>query len=324
MLNVSLLTGLIVDAIPGKGEDAVCSLVGERTALIACMDGCGGSGAQRYEVAGETCKGARIASHEVAEALKSFFDQSGIAQDGVASIGDDEAASCLKACIDARLADVCAALGDQRSRIKSKLSAVLPTTLALLLAEPVAQPDRVSALAMWAGDSRVYALLPEGLRQLSADDVTGGADAEDNLTDDGIMSNAVSASGMYHINTKRVELRGSCMLLTATDGCFAYFPSPILFEGALLETLEAANTPAEWMDSLSERLGQIASDDYSLQLAAFTQEGETFFDLKRRYARRMERYRRDYGEPIRRLISDGDREGMRALWKNYREQYYAK
>lgn len=202
MLNVSLLTGLIVDAIPGKGEDAVCSLLGERTALIACMDGCGGSGAQRYEVAGETCKGARIASHEVAEALKSFFDQSGIAQDGVASIGDDEAASCLKACIDARLADVCAALGDQRSRIKSKLSAVLPTTLALLLAEPVAQPDRVSALAMWAGDSRVYALLPEGLRQLSADDVTGGADAEDNLTDDGIMSNAVSASGMYHINTK--------------------------------------------------------------------------------------------------------------------------
>lgn len=73
MLNVSLLTGLIVDAIPGKGEDAVCSLVGERTALIACMDGCGGSGAQRYEVAGETCKGARIASHEVAEALKSFL-----------------------------------------------------------------------------------------------------------------------------------------------------------------------------------------------------------------------------------------------------------
>ncbi len=38
----------------------------------------------------------------------------------------------------------------------------------------------------------------------------------------------------------------------------------------------------------------------------------------------MERYRRDYGEPIRRLIADGDREGMRALWKNYREQYYAK
>ena len=55
MLNVSLLTGLIVDAIPGKGEDAVCSLLGERTALIACMDGCGGSGAQRYEFAGESC-----------------------------------------------------------------------------------------------------------------------------------------------------------------------------------------------------------------------------------------------------------------------------
>ncbi len=323
MYNVALMGGLIQDAIPGQGEDAVCSLLGDRGALIACMDGCGGSGAKHYEKAGN-CKGARIASHEVGAALKTFFSESGIAQNGFADYEDGTIETALHGCIDSRLGEVLAMLTDDggKSRLKSRLSAELPTTLALLMAEEDQNnPGVIETMAIWAGDSRVYAFLPSGLRQLSEDDVVGGVDAEENLSTDAIMSNAITAAGNYRLNIKRRFFKGPGIYLAATDGCFAYFPSPIMFEGVLLSTLNESSTPKEWMQRLSKRIGAVASDDYSLQYAAFASEEDDFNTIKRMYAERSRVYNQRYGMPLRAMLERDDREGLQQLWQEYKAEY---
>lgn len=75
------------------------------------------------------------------------------------------------------------------------------------------------------------------------------------------------------------------MLITATDGCFAYFSTPMEFEFLLLETLCKAKSPEEWKHLLFDRLKEIVGDDYTLMIVCIG--FSNFQEMKKYYKFRL-------------------------------------
>jgi serine/threonine protein phosphatase PrpC len=230
-----LLTGFSQECRTGQGEDNTKTGAASRVTVLACLDGCGGSGARRYpEMGNET--GARLAARTVRIAIANWFaaPQNGIDTYGLQNASAERIAQSLKQAIDAHLGEVNTRFTGMESGIKSRLSQTLPTTLSLALLEQTDAATR--CIFIWAGDSRGYLLTEEGLRQMTEDDVVGGVDPDD-LTCDGIMSQVVSASSSYVLHTREVRLDRPAIVLTATDGCFAYFRRPWSLKARFLRPL---------------------------------------------------------------------------------------
>jgi hypothetical protein len=117
---------------------------------------------------------------------------------------------------------------------------------------------------LWAGDSRAYALDASGLHQLSTDDLREVGDALSNLHQDSPVSNAMSADTEFHVNYRRVELEAPFVLLTATDGCFGYVPTPMHFEHLLLETLATTRSAEDWSSALQSEISAVTGDDAAI------------------------------------------------------------
>ena len=301
----------------GHGEDnqRVCHT--PRTTGLACMDGCGGAGARRYpEMRNET--GARIAARTVRIAIANWFAAplNGLSEYGLQNVSAERIARSLKQAIDAHLSEVKKRIVESNSTIKSKLSQTLPTTLSMAIIEPVEQSAR--CIFVWAGDSRGYLLTRDGLRQMTEDDVAGGFDPDD-LTCDGIMSQVVSASASYTLHTRELILSEPAIVLTATDGCFAYFATPMDFEATLLATLREARDFDDWRQLLIERLGEIAADDYSMQIAGWGYQD--FRDVQQSMKLREQVFDQEYGKPLLSLKEKQDASGIMALWRKYRAYY---
>lgn len=312
-----LTAGFSQDCRPGLGEDHVQRLSCPRVTLIACMDGCGGSGARRYPDMGNQT-GARLASRRCSIALADWFEtpSNGIRDYGLQDAPAERIAQSIKHAIDLHLAELVKRLGNTASAVKSQLSQTLPTTLVLVLIEPKGNAAR--CIFIWAGDSRAYLLTASGLRQMTEDDVVGGVDPDD-ISCNGTMSQAVSAESPYVLHAREILLTEPAVLLTATDGCFACFLSPMEFEGALLETLLCADDLDGWARRMDERIGQIASDDYSMQLACFG--FASFSDVKRVMISRKKTFDEQYGSRIAHMRSEHDDAGILALWRQYRKDY---
>lgn len=288
-----------------NGEDAYYYAVGEGASVVGAFDGSGGSGARRYERwLGKT--GAYLASRVFAGAVRDWY----IAGDEL--LGAQDAAARLKDRAVSYLTTAKDACGGT-SRIRGSLSKDFPTTCALVVLRRAG--EGLEALSLYAGDSRCYMLDAQGLHQLSRDDLFE-LDAFENLSADGAMTNVVNASSPFEMHAHVVPVEGPCVLFAASDGCFGYLHTPMEFEYLLLETLDAAASPAEWERKLHAEFKVVANDDYTL--CGLSVGYGSFETLKQVFSSRREEVYRRFVQGARELDTDG----LRELWYQYKDGYY--
>lgn len=136
---------------------------------------------------------------------------------------------------------------------------LLPTTLAIIRYEE--KGDVVVAEALWAGDSRCYAILPEGLKALSQDD-------EDAT---GAITNLFYAGNKKcKLNYIRHELPKPCVLMAVSDGVFdPYVPHDHLgVEVTVLGSIADSNSAEELESKLHRHYSTIKGDDATIAFCA--------------------------------------------------------
>ena len=290
---------------PGSGEDSFVYSLNESRALIGVFDGCGGSGASQY--AGLQNKtGAYLASRAASAAYRDWFES--------LDPGREADPGEIKERIVAYLR-LCEAKGETGggSKLMGRMSKTLPTTAAVALCRP-ARGGIADVQLHWAGDSRVYLLDGEGLAQLTEDDL-GGIDAMRNLTEDGVLTNAINLSRDFRIHSARITVGRPGLLFAASDGCFGYLSTPMEFEYLLMSTLQSAAGASAWEAALCEELGKIAGDDYTI--CGLALGFGSFDNLKRQLAGRTGELYRNY---IRGLESC-TKEEKQQLWEHYKPHY---
>lgn len=303
---------------PGMGEDALFYHTADpNAAMIACMDGCGGSGGTRYPQFGNWT-GARIASHLAGNAVCNWFQSRVLSGRIPLTVSADRVAKDLEAYLAACFRQKAGVLPANSSDSFSRLSRLFPTTLAAVLAESVGK-NRCRIRAFWAGDSRAYYFPVTGLRQISRDNTQGDIDPFEDLIRDGIMNNVICADRPFRIDCSEQTAEDPCMILTATDGCFSYYLSPLYLEWVLLESLQHAASPREWEADLKMLFGRVAGDDYSMALAVIG--FQNFTALQQAYAPRWEYFQHHYAQRLVKILEQGDEEAHRRLWAEYKKGY---
>lgn len=320
---ISYCASLTVEKKRDNGEDCETHSINKDAAYWGVFDGCGGAGSQQCpKFFGKT--EAYIASRVVGEAFQNWFESS----NPVA--GWDVRA--LKNLVLGNLKE-CEELVGEKSLLVGGIKKKFPTTAAAGICYPGKKTIEVDLY--WAGDSRVYLLTPQGLAQLTEDDL-GGIDAMQNLTDDGVLTNVINLSTDFSIHTGHISLDRPGFIFAATDGCFGYLSTPMEFEFLLLETMLTSdcvssdcsgvsdnrrNSPAEenrlgWQEKLCEEIGKIAGDDYTI--SGYAIGFGSFDEMKRAY---IERANILYSQFITGLNGKSYEEKY-ALWQRYKNNYY--
>ena len=153
------------------------------------------------------------------------------------------------------------------SRLRGTLTQRLATTLAGALVSPGPSADGgVTVRLFWIGDSRVYLLDSRSLRQLTIDDQKSPSDAFGALTNDSPMSQFLSASmePAWRVHAVDVQLPGDGFLIACTDGCFAYWKTPMQWERALVHALAEAEDPEDWGPGVRARVMEVKGDDAAM------------------------------------------------------------
>jgi serine/threonine protein phosphatase PrpC len=262
--------------IDGQGEDADPILHDSRDlGLLAVFDGMGGAGGTAYA----TDDGPRTGAYLASRAARDVVDRRMLdllpSSDEVTGPG---IAAELHDSIRDALRQVLAGLRAPRSRLRSKLLRALPTTMALAAVHrPEPGTDRWRCQVLWAGDSRVYLLRPDtGAAQLTLDDIRDRGDALANLTQDSVVSNAMSADTEFTVNHRCIELSTPFLLIAATDGCFGYLSTPMHFEGLLLSTMMNAPDQHGWSQDLQTQITAISGDDASMAVLGIGADHQGF------------------------------------------------
>lgn len=316
-LLIQPILSIEVEQKRGQGEDAaVCLAVPDgRALMIACLDGCGGSGAKKYAEA-ENWTGARIASFSCSRMISDWFFKNKIDRLGVQEYPAERIAGSLCQALQENVANMQELLGQDRKSgvVMSSMIRPFPTTLsgALLSSQ---NDGSLRCLFLWAGDSRGFILTRGGLVQITADDIKDRLDPFDNIEQDGVLTNVISAKPFY-INVRDFTLNEPCIILTATDGCFSYFPSPMEFEITLLETLERAQSLNAWQNLLTDTIGAVASDDFTLEAVGCG--FGTFEEIRRFFRPALQRFREQFGK---RIAACRSRDDLRAVWNDYKQYY---
>lgn len=318
-----LALGGWTEKVPGKGEDAEPTWRAHESGrgLIGVYDGTGGAGAgvARRLGDGTELSGAYVGSRLTKEVLETWFTRSVDRSEPLS----EERLAALSRLMKGALVDE-AANADQPEAggmvLKGSLKRLLPTTLAAVAFEEMA--EGIVADALWAGDSRCYALTPgRGLQVLSVDD-TRDVDALSLIRNDQPMENLVSADRDFTIHRTRYQLHRPVVLLTATDGCFGYVHTPAHFEHLLLDSLDHATDLVSWGADLVQRLDGIAGDDVSFSLVAY---GFCSFPAMQVAMRPRRGYLiAEHWSPFANVGDDREQfEAMRdASWHAYRDDYH--
>lgn len=292
------------EKISQNGEDSYLINISPDAAIIGVFDGCGGSGAKRYnKLGGKT--GAYIASRAVAGATSDWFSEILSNEQGAFS-SDDLKSRILEGLY------ICNNVCGEPSRMKGLLSKEFPTTLALMICQR--KNNRLSLLCIWSGDSRCYLLDSKGLTQLTEDDVDG-LDAMENLSSDGVLTNVVSLSKEFDLHTKIVNITNPCVVFSATDGCFGYLSTPMEFEYQLLESLLSSNSVEQWESKYKKKLDLISGDDFSL--CGLIIGYGSFQNLQKSFRQRKQELYNKYIYGIEQLSHDEKLQ----LWAEYKVHY---
>ncbi|MCE5342179.1 MAG: hypothetical protein LLF96_01135 [Eubacteriales bacterium] len=311
--------GFVVDyeAVSQANEDSFTAETDALGGFLCVADGCGGGGSRRYEKLAyrtEAYYAARIAV-DCARAWAAPFH-------GIPLPADErEARPHAEHLAD----DLRRRLGEFQTLhredapshiLVNRLNRPLPTTLCTALID-ARDTGSLSAVFFWAGDSRGYVLSPTGLRQCTADHLSGRLDAMENLYQDARLSNLVSADGNFTLDCFGLTLPKPCVVLTATDGAFGYLPTPMEFELLLLQTLRKSASLHSWQMRLQNALKRVAGDDGTLALACYGVQ--TFAQLQAFFAPRRAQLQADFVTPVRRRRQNPA--FARSLWEEYRKDY---
>ncbi len=287
------------EKIIGNGEDSFLFSFSHDSGIIGVLDGCGGSGARKYPNY-QNKTGAYMASRAASGAIIDWYKEHQLFD-----------ISQLKEKIQYYLT-MCKDYGGKTVSIKGSITKEFPTTAAVTICTP--RGNDLLTTVVWAGDSRCYLLDSHGLRQLTKDDIDG-LDSMDNLTADGVMTNVISISKDFELHQKTFVFSLPCILLTATDGCFGYYSTPMEFEHLLLSTLQASSNPHEWEQGIAQSLNEVSGDDYTL--CGMVLGFEDFCELKKALAERFETLQHCYIDKI-------DNESIttkKQLWNEYKTDY---
>ena len=296
--------------VEGKGEDSFGYFFHEEGGVLATFDGCGGLGARKYEHYNMN-SGAYIASRAVSAAVLRWFYVFSNQNGKLDSKKLDQISSEMRSTIKSALSMYKEA---QVSGLKSTgMSREFPTTASVVMF--AVNGKRIDTAFFWAGDSRGYILNSEGLAQITTDDLAGNEDAFENLSSDARLENVVAADGKFRINHKIISLVPPFIAITATDGCFGYFQTPMEFEFMLLETLLISKNADEWKKRMHHEMSNVAGDDFSLGIAVFGY-GD-FKNLKKDYQKRHDFLK---GKYIARIPS-ATSSLLYAMWCEYQQEY---
>lgn len=299
------------EMVPDNGEDSYAYAINDKFGFIAVFDGCGGIGSRKYDIYDDKT-GAYIASHAVAKSMIEWFEEFSLSNAAIT----DKNAVVMSEEIYKAFCEKLKGIEDETAStaIKGSLTKNFPTTASMIVFKN--KGNRMNAAFLWAGDSRGYLLTNAGLNQVTVDDVEGEEDALSNLTSDARLSNMVCAAGDFKINSKVIACPGSGVLISATDGCFGYFRTPMEFEYMLLKTLAESDCIDDWNKKLNDYMRAYTGDDYTLAVAAYGYK--SFRVMKKMYA---ERERVLYSKYISKL-KDSSEGNLLNLWEEYREGYY--
>ncbi len=317
-----------------KGEDALPTRLIDDTNqkfVFAVYDGMGGAGSAIYNYEEKLLSGAYIAANEA----KKYFEKQ--VNDYINShLQISEIIISIESGLFNHLQREANSIDKNPSRLKSNLIKRLPTTIAAIFCETNLElQGQRKITCLWAGDSRCYVLTPEnGLNQLTNDDLKGDNDALKNLRSDAPMSNYCNADVPFKINIANGLQMEPFILLTATDGCFGYLPSPFHFENLLLKTLmnDAVKSFDDWNKKIMEEIQKVTGDDYSMTLFCF---GFTSFEeVKTKYELRNETVLNNYikayervAKPIEQLETSLENaklekeNTLNQLWSEYKLKY---
>ena len=322
--------GFNLGRIPDHGEDSDPILRdGPDLGLAAVFDGMGGAGGTVYDTPDGQRSGAYLASRIARDVVERHM--LGLLTPDRALPGEATAVE-LHDSLETALQDALTDLKAPTSRLRSRLLRALPTTMALgALQRTEESGGRWACHVFWAGDSRVYAFTPDGMHQLSIDDLRDQGDAMQNLQRDSVVSNAISADTEFHINHRRVTLIAPFLLVCATDGCFGYLRSPMHFEEMVLRTLATAHTDEDWSAALQAEIAAITGDDAAMATIGVGADLASFQEL---FAPRLAELVEQYITPLDRSLEQLERAeqavaelqqqraaDIAARWRRYSEGY---
>lgn len=250
----------MTEKILGHGEDAPPLLMEKGNAyVVGVFDGMGGSGAATCESEyGNDHTKAYVASRIVVSALELYLANH--------LSTDDVTIEDIKAVIAHKLKDE----QDKyppltKTMLRSKLVREYPTTMAVVIL--IKRENAFCIDSYWAGDSRCYLWKKDGFYQISNDDLEEENDPMENLRNDAAISNCICADRDFHINCIHINLdKEPVAILSATDGCFGYFPTPMHFEHMLKSCLRKSKNEKDWQEKVSQCIQKVTGDDTSLSL----------------------------------------------------------
>lgn len=301
------------EAKPNAGEDNYCFSFGGDAALLAAFDGCGGAGAQRYEGYGgrtEAYMASRFCAGAFYDSFLEMFPGKGTNREKLEAYLDRATERCSVTLSTFRPPQ------KTGGSVKGSMVRTLPSTAAIVLVQPNANGS-YAVNAVWAGDSRCYLLTEEGLGQLTKDD-TSVPDPMDNLYEDGVLKNIIHEGKKMVLHVGTFNVQKPYIVLTATDGCFGYFTTPMEFEGVILQSMLVAKNPEQWEDYMKRLMGKFAGDDYTMVLAGYG--FRNFDDMKRHFFNRAKHLQEAYLDEIQKLPA-AEREPRQQMWEKYKHEY---
>lgn len=293
--------------IEGKGEDAAAFYFSRPDIhYIGVYDGCGGAGAKKYR----DMTGAYIASRYAAYIVGNLYENGIQFSDLKENIYKN-----LKSGFDnlnKKLLSESSGLKIGGTMVKS-----LPTTASMIFIEDTGSSDIIKCNYIWAGDSRGYFLDSSGMHQITKDDLNSDEDAFSNLYNDGVLSNVICADNNFFLNSRIINIKLPAIVVSATDGSFGYYSTPMEFEYAVLSTLFESESTEEWEEKLTVYTAEASGDDSSLLLALYG--FESFSSLKKYFKARYEHLYYDYMQFITECSNE---DLLYNLWLRYKKDYY--
>ena len=333
-MNKVQLLGAMKEKRIGRGEDSDPILFkssNDMLLAVGVLDGLGGSGSAECEsdfsTDGNNKTKAYVASRITKETIESHLKES------PESISDRLFATSLMNWIKDRFSyEKKKYPPKSKGMLRSALIKDYPTTLALTTVHTSESFYCINSY--WAGDSRNFLWTREGLFQISKDDLKGDPDPLENLRNDAPMSNCIHADGEFEIHNiciKSIPTTDNIIILSATDGCFGYYSTPMDFEEILRVTLKESNSYKEWEEKLIREFELVTGDDFSFAIAAIG-FGD-FRDLKKTLSRgnylsqdyfRLMRVRDRLLHSLKRIISVHQkkiRKEISYIWPKYKKNY---
>lgn len=250
----------VMEKKEGHGEDAPPLLmIKGKSGAVCVFDGMGGAGAATCDSDyGSEHTKAYVASRIVASAVELYLANH--------LSTDDITIEDLKAVILRRLKEEQIKFPPQtKSMLRTKLVREYPTTMALVTI--IESIDGIRIDSYWAGDSHCYLWTKKGIYQISKDDLEEDNDPMENLRNDAAISNCICADRDFQINHMQIEpLKEPIAIISATDGCFGYFPTPMHFEDMLKRCLRQSKDEDDWKNRVMKRIQEVTGDDASLSI----------------------------------------------------------